>query len=199
MQCARADKLEGPYETVVISNRETMGTQRGWWTKGYGFWSNIPNEGEALEFERPSENGFGAVTLHQGGIVDLPNGEWWGFSMMDVKSAGRLTFLSPVTWKDGWPYFGLEGNLGRSPRTWFKPDTGTDIAPLTTYQRDDDFSSAKLKPIWQWNHIPVDKKWSLTEKKVYCVCTLSLPKTSCMRKIHLLNALSVRSPAPPSN
>lgn len=98
------------------------------------------------------------------------------------KSAGRLTFLSPVTWKDGWPYFGLEGNLGRSPRTWFKPDTGTDIAPLTTYQRDDDFSSAKLKPIWQWNHIPVDKKWSLTEKKVYCVCTLSLPKTSCMRK-----------------
>ena len=47
MQCARADKLEGPYETVVISNRETMGTQRGWWTKGYGFWSNIPNEGEA--------------------------------------------------------------------------------------------------------------------------------------------------------
>jgi len=165
MQCARADKLEGPYETVVISNRETMGTQRGWWTKGYGFWSNIPNEGEAMEFERPSENGFGAVTLHQGGIVDLPNGEWWGFSMMDVKSAGRLTFLSPVTWKDGWPYFGLEGNLGRSPRTWFKPDTGTDIAPLTTYQRDDDFSSAKLKPIWQWNHIPVDKKWSLTEKK----------------------------------
>ena len=85
--------------------------------------------------------------------------------MMDVKSAGRLTFLSPVTWKDGWPYFGLERNLGRSPRTWFKPDTGTDIAPLTTYQRDDDFSSAKLKPIWQWNHIPVDKKWSLTEKK----------------------------------
>ena len=36
---------------------------------------------------------------------------------------------------------------------------------MTTYQRDDDFSSAKLKPIWQWNHIPVDKKWSLTEKK----------------------------------
>lgn len=28
MQCARADKPEGPYETAVISNRETMGTQR---------------------------------------------------------------------------------------------------------------------------------------------------------------------------
>ncbi len=94
-------------------------------------------KGEAMEFERPSENGFGAVTLHQGGIVDLPNGEWWGFSMMDVKSAGRLTFLSPVTWKDGWPYFGL----GRKPRTLtHAPGSnrihGTDIAPLTTYQRE---------------------------------------------------------------
>lgn len=90
--------------------------------------------------------------------------------MVGILNDGRKIRRPPdfpftVTWKDGWPYFGLEGNLGRSPRTWFKPDTGTDIAPLTTYQRDDDFSSAKLKPIWQWNHIPVDKKWSLTEKK----------------------------------
>lgn len=195
MQCARADKPEGPYETVVISSRETMGTQRGWWSKGYGFWSNIPNEGEVMEFEKPSENGFYAVPLHQGGIVDLPNGEWWGFSMMDVKSTGRLTFLSPVTWKNGWPYFGLEGNLGRSPRTWFKPDIGMNTTPITTYKRDDDFSSPKLQPIWQWNHIPVDKKWSLTEKKGM----LRLHTLPAKNFMYAKNTLTQRVIGPESN
>ncbi|NDV81579.1 glycoside hydrolase [Bacteroides sp. 51] len=161
MQCARADKVDGPYETAVISHRETMGIERGWWSNEYGYWSDIPLEGEKVTFGPPNKKAYYAVPLHQGGIVDLPNGDWWGFSMMDVKSAGRLTFLSPVTWKDGWPYFGLEGNLGRSPRTWFKPNTGADIAPVTTYERNDDFSGKKLKPIWQWSHLPVDKKWSL--------------------------------------
>lgn len=195
MQCARADKPEGPYETVVISSRETMGTQRGWWSKGYGFWSNIPNEGEVMEFEKPSENGFYAVPLHQGGIVDLPNGEWWGFSMMDVKSTGRLTFLSPVTWKNGWPYFGLEGNLGRSPRIWFKPDIGMNTTPITTYKRDDDFSSPKLQPIWQWNHIPVDKKWSLTEKKGM----LRLHTLPAKNFMYAKNTLTQRVMGPESN
>ncbi len=166
MQCARADRLEGPYETVVISNRETMGNQQGWWTQGYGFWSDIPDEGDKFTFQPPSENYFSAVPLHQGGIVDLPNGEWWGFSMMDMKSVGRLTYLSPVTWKDGWPYFGIEGNLGRSPRTWFKPDTGVEVEPHAPYERSDDFSSGSLKPVWQWNHIPVAGKWKLTDGKL---------------------------------
>lgn len=166
MQCARADRLEGPYETVVISNRETMGNQQGWWTQGYGFWSDIPDEGDKFTFQPPSENYFSAVPLHQGGIVDLPNGEWWGFSMMDMKSVGRLTYLSPVTWKDGWPYFGIEGNLGRSPRTWFKPDTGVEVEPHAPYERSDDFSSGSLKPVWQWNHIPVAGKWKLTNGKL---------------------------------
>lgn len=163
MQCARADKPEGPYETVVISNRETMGTQHGWLTDNFGFWSDIPKEGDKIEINLSTGNGFYAIPLHQGGIVDLPNGEWWGISMMDVKTTGRLTFLSPITWKDGWPYFGLEGNLGRSPRTWFKPNTGTQQKPFATYERNDDFSGKTLKPIWQWNHLPVNEKWALTK------------------------------------
>ena len=84
--------------------------------------------------------------------------------MMDYNSVGRLTCLSPVTWQDGWPYFGLPGNLKRTPRTWVKPDTGHKSQPCVPYERSDDFSGTKLKPIWQWNHIPDDTKWSLTER-----------------------------------
>jgi xylan 1,4-beta-xylosidase len=36
--------------------------------------------------------------------------------MMDANAVGRLLGLSPVTWKDGWPLFGLPGNLKRTPR-----------------------------------------------------------------------------------
>ena len=74
---------------------------------------NPPNLGERLSLD-----------LHQGGIVDTPSGEWWGFSMQDHNSVGRLTSLSPVTWENGWPYFGLPGNLRRTPSTWVKPNTG---------------------------------------------------------------------------
>lgn len=81
-----------------------------------------------------------------------------------ANSVGRLTALSPVTWKDGWPYFGLPGNLGRSPRICVKPRTGVTDAPMAPYRRSDDFSGTSLLPIWQWNRVPVDGKWSLTER-----------------------------------
>jgi xylan 1,4-beta-xylosidase len=130
----------------------------------------VPEPGATFRMSEPGGNQHGAVPLHQGGIVDLPNGDWWGFSMMDFRSVGRTTALSPVTWQDGWPYFGLPGNLGRTPRTWFKPA----IAPHALaapkpgeggpYERSDDFTGPKLLPVWQWNHNPVKAKWSLTAK-----------------------------------
>lgn len=165
MQCARAEHPYGPYETVVISAKETMGTQRGWLTENVGLGRPVPEPGFRFRLSPVADSYFGAVPLHQGGIVDLPNGDWWGFSMMDFRSVGRTTFLSPVTWKEGWPYFGLEGNLGRSPRTWLKPNVPTGGKPMAPYVRSDDFSGDRLLPVWQWNHNPVDKKWELHKKK----------------------------------
>ncbi len=165
MQCARADKPYGPYETAVISAEETMGFKRGWVTWSVGLGKPVPEPGFKFKLDEPGENDFGAVPLHQGGIVDLPNGDWWGFSMMDFMSVGRTTCLSPVTWHDGWPYFGLPGNLGRSPRTWVKPNVAAVTSPSAPYQRNDDFSGPKLQPVWQWNHNPVLRKWELNKKK----------------------------------
>jgi xylan 1,4-beta-xylosidase len=163
MQCARADSPYGPYETVVISAEETMGTRRGWWASNVG--NIVPEPGFVFNLTPAGNNEFGAVPLHQGGMVDLPNGDWWGFSMMDFMSVGRTTFLSPVTWQDGWPYFGLPGNPGRSPRTWIKPNVIEASKPLAPYQRSDDFSGPLLKPVWQWNHNPDNAKWELNKKK----------------------------------
>lgn len=158
MVCARADRPEGPYEVTTISAGETFGVGTGWRLRGMG------RGGPELELVPPRRQQMGAIPMHQGGIVQTPAGEWWGFSMMDHNSIGRLTCLSPVTWKDGWPYFGLPGNLLRTPRTWVKPKTtsrGAESPPFAPYQRNDDFSGPALANVWQWNHVPDDAHWSL--------------------------------------
>lgn len=158
--CLRADKPTGPYEINVMSAKENFGIGTGWRMRDAG-------HGPPFELLPPVENFVGSVILHQGGIIQIQSGEWWGWSMMDHNSVGRLTALSPVTWQAGWPYFGLPGNLTRSPRTWVKPATGFTSPLHAPYKRSDDFAAATLQPIWQWNHVPVDSKWSLTERKGY--------------------------------
>ncbi len=154
MPAARADRPEGPYEyNQAISIDEDFGLMKG---KG------LTRDGKITPANPAAR---GRMSLHQGGIIQTAKGEWWGFSMMDYNSVGRLTCLSPITWQDGWPYFGLPGNLKRTPRTWVKPNTGYNDKPAVPYDHNDDFTATKLKPIWQWNHVPVDDKWSLTERK----------------------------------
>jgi beta-xylosidase len=157
MPVARADRLEGPWEVNQnVSRGEDFGLAVGY---------RVTSRQAPFRISPPDSSRPGRCAIHQGGIVDTPTGEWWGFSMMDANSVGRLTALSPVTWTDGWPYFGLPGNLGRTPRTWVKPNTGSRDSAHAPYRRSDDFSGGTLQPVWQWNHVPVDGKWSLSERQ----------------------------------
>ena len=84
--------------------------------------------------------------------------------MQDFHSVGRTVCLMPMTWKDGWPMVGLEGNLGRAPRTWFKPmsvATQSQTVPHAPYNRNEDFNGKALGRVWQWNHNPDDSQWRL--------------------------------------
>ena len=156
MPAARADRPDGPYEVnEAISIDEDFGLAEGY---------RLRNRTPPFELVPPNTIDGGRMSMHQGGIVSTATGEWWGFSMMDFNSVGRLTSLSPVTWRDGWPWFGLPGNLKRTPRTWVKPNTGHRTAPGAPYQRDDDFGGPSLANAWQWNHVPVESRWSLTER-----------------------------------
>jgi xylan 1,4-beta-xylosidase len=164
MQCARSKNIYGPYETCVICARESFGYSAACTTGNLNLRAPIPEEGFKFTQNKASKHVLAAATIHQGGIVQAEDGKWWGVSMQDFNAVGRTTSLSPVTWINGWPYFGLEKNPGRTPRTWFKPNDSTPT-PTAPYDRCDDFDGKTLKPIWQWNHNPVENKWSLTEKK----------------------------------
>jgi beta-xylosidase len=159
---ARADRLTGPWEVNQNINRgEQFGQVLGWRLSAFRppLTATPP-----YVVSPPDPFAIGRMALHQGGIVDTPTGEWWGITMGEENAVGRVSALSPISWQDGWPYFGLPGNLGRTPRTWIKPDTGVSEPPHAPYMRSDDFSKRQLQPIWQWNHVPVDGKWSLTER-----------------------------------
>ena len=156
MPCARADSPLGPYEIhPEISADEDFGLAEGHRLRGpFPPFDVIP----------PHTRAEGRMSLHQGGIVQTAQGEWWGWSMMDFNSVGRLTCLSPVTWHEGWPFFGLPENLKRTPRTWLKPATGHLQSPAAPYERNDDFAGPALANVWQWNHVPVPSHWSLAER-----------------------------------
>ncbi|MDW7694271.1 glycoside hydrolase 43 family protein [Flammeovirgaceae bacterium SG7u.111] len=185
--CLRSDNPYGPYEVNVMSAKENFGVAqrlRVFNTAG----------GPPYNIIGYPENHVGCIPMHQGGIVQIQSGEWWGWSMLDHNSIGRVTGISPVTWEDGWPYFGLPGNLTRNPRTWIKPNTGFTSEPKALFERDDNFSGTELKPIWQWNHTPVDKKWSLKKRKGYLRLS-SLPSETFW---HARNSLTQRAIGPES-
>ena len=172
--CSRSKSIWGPYETRVITADETYGYHAASLTQvPRGTKYRIGEDGTKFSLGPLDKNATACSNAHQGGIVQAKDGKWWALFMQDFHSIGRTVCLMPMTWEDGWPMVGLKGNLGRAPRTWFKPDFSrkeergmrNEITPHAPYDRSDDFdyspSSKNLKPIWQWNHNPDDKMWSL--------------------------------------
>lgn len=98
---------------------------------------------------------------HQGAIVDLADGSWYGFVMVDAGPVGRMTNISPIFWQDDWPVWGSKEAPGRVPAVAAKPVAG---APVRTLASSDDFDAPALGLQWQWNHNPVDARWSLGER-----------------------------------
>jgi xylan 1,4-beta-xylosidase len=141
---AVADTIDGPWKVTKLVTGESLGET-----------SATPAKANA------NDRG---LWLHQGGMCDTPSGQWWSTIMSDHGSAGRMISLVPITWDDGFPLIGLPGNLRKAPNTWLKPNTGSTQVPAPCYVPDDNFDNGKMNPHWQWNHVPDDSKWSLTEK-----------------------------------
>ena len=160
--CSRSKSIWGPYETITITADETFGYHAASLTQvPQGEQYRIGHDGTKFGIPEIDKDATACTNIHQGGIVEDQSGQWWALLMMDFHSIGRTVTLAPITWKDGWPMLGLEGNLGRAPRTWLKPAINTDVKPHAPYKRNDDFNGKTLGRIWQWNHNPDDKMWSL--------------------------------------
>jgi hypothetical protein len=171
---AVADSIDGPWRVTRMVQSESLGVT-----------GTTPARAQA------NDRG---LWLHQGGMVDTPSGEWWSIIMSDHGSAGRMVSLVPITWDDGFPLIGLPGNLRKAPNTWIKPNTGYTPAPKPAFVHDDNFNGGKLNLEWQWNHVPDDSKWSLTEK----AGVLRLHSLPAADFYNARNSLCQRPPGPES-
>jgi len=167
--CSRSKSIWGPYETRVITADETYGYHAAPLTQvPRGTQPRIGTDGTAFALGPQDKDATACTNAHQGGIVQYKDGSWWALFMQDFHSIGRTVCLMPMTWVDGWPMVGLPGNLGRAPRTWYKPGlspssslTSSSETRHAPYDRSETFDGKELGRVWQWNHNPEDKMWSL--------------------------------------
>lgn len=102
----------------------------------------------------------------QGGLIDTPDGDWYAYLFRDNGAVGRIPYLVPVVWEEGWPVLGVDGKV---PTELEGLPANKSLIPGIV--ASDDFKrkrgEADLPLVWQWNHNPVDDLWSINRRKGY--------------------------------
>lgn len=101
----------------------------------------------------------------QGGFIDTPDGKWYGYFFRDYGSVGRIPYIVPMIWEDGWPVF---GDNGRVPNNL---DIEANQPVIPQIVSSDEFTrragDRDLPLVWQWNHNPDNNHWSIKERPGY--------------------------------
>ncbi|WP_207431379.1 glycoside hydrolase 43 family protein [Sabulibacter ruber] len=130
----------------------------------------------------------------QGGLIDTPGGDWYAYLFRDYGAVGRIPYLVPVTWKDGWPVLGVDG---KAPDKLNLPASKGLMPGIVA---SDEFTRRKgeaaLPLVWQWNHNPDNKLWSVTKRKGYLSLTTGRVDTSFLLA---RNTLTQRTIGPESS
>lgn len=122
--------------------------------------------GEVLD----DDMGYHNSGVAQGGIVDTPDGKWFGISFQDSGAVGRIPVLVPVHFKNDFPVFGENGVI---PKEIELPS----LRP--SYQYEPLFTSnfvderGVMKKQWQWNHLPESSLYQL-DSTSYTITTNKL-------------------------
>ena len=107
---------------------------------------------------------FSCEGIAQGGLVDTPDGKWYALLFGDRGGVGRIPFLAPVTWKDGWPMIGTDGDGKTLPPIPINVKHPAIPKVVASDEFDRKSGDRDLPLVWQWNHIPDNSLWSLTER-----------------------------------
>jgi beta-xylosidase len=93
--------------------------------------------------------GLQDLGVAQGGLIDMPDGRWFAYLFRDYGAVGRIPYLVPVKWQDGWPVLGNEGKV---PETLDLPSGKSLIPGLVN---SDEFTRTKGSRLKQEELIPV--------------------------------------------
>ncbi len=126
----------------------------------------------AKSLEGPWEGrlAYACEGIAQGGLVDTPDGKWYAYLFGDRGGVGRIPYMIPIEWQDGWPVFPLSGGgfgwtgkaEGYARPALDIPGVAKDAIPGCC--ASDEFNTPELALQWQFNHNPDGAHWSLTER-----------------------------------
>lgn len=107
--------------------------------------------------------GYCGQGVAQGGLVDTPDGKWYAVLFQDRGAAGRMPVLVDVNFENDMPVFGKNGKVSKEIEV-------SDLNPNYKYaplSASDDFDyedgNPVLKAVWEWNHIPNNKNWKISD------------------------------------
>ena len=132
------------------------------WPRG-GMRTVIIHRSDRLSGPYEGRVAFQDKGVAQGGLIDTPDGKWFAYLFRDNGAVGRIPYLVPVKWEDGWPILGIGGKV---PDQLDLPASKGLIPGLVA---SDEFNRKKgeadLPLVWQWNHNPDHQLWSVNERK----------------------------------
>jgi hypothetical protein len=103
----------------------------------------------------------------------------------DKASVGRIPYLIPTTWSNGWPVLG-------NPF-----DTGIEVPLASKFVASDEFTNGSRPGVmWQWNHNPDSNFWSLTARPGFLRLTNGSVRSSIL---NARNTLTQRTFGPDSS
>ena len=146
-------KINGKYYIFLIT-----------WPRGKGR-AQLVYRADNLEGPYEGRIALSDAGIAQGGIVETPEGIWYGLLFQDHGSVGRIPYLVPVTWQDDWPVFGINGKV---PQELDIPAGTGGLSGIVVSDEFDQYSdNDHLKLVWQWNHNPDNIYWSVTQRPGY--------------------------------
>jgi beta-xylosidase len=98
----------------------------------------------------------------QGSLIDTPSGDWFAYLFRDYGAVGRIPYLVPVKWEDGWPVLGENGKVTDTLN--LPASTGAIPGIVASDEFERRAGEATLPLVWQWNHNPDNQLWSLTAR-----------------------------------
>jgi beta-xylosidase len=126
-------------------------------------------------------------------VIDTPAGKWFAYLFRDSGAVGRIPYLVPVEWKDGWPVLGVDGKV---PEALELP-AGRGLMPGVVASDHFDRRSGEpgLPLVWQWNHNPDNKLWSVAARPGFLRLTTGTVETDFLQT---RNTLTQRTFGPES-
>lgn len=99
--------------------------------------------------------------IAQGAIFNTPEDNWYALLFQDHDAVGRIPYVLPISWKDGWPMVGING---KAPKEFTIGLEAFHKKPLVISD-EFNYEENKLALNWQWNHNPNNTLWSVTKRK----------------------------------